>query len=312
MEKNARCPVLSNAPVCPSPASLPVFPPLPPLPPRDGSQSLELSKEMGDQLPVVAWPESFFQQQQQQCVPFDIVLDWHMKREKDFKTSAVSTNEKDAGREWEDAGREWEDAGSESTRSCARPSPSLHDSIHSGRTIWSITPEELTALAEEAHWKPESDVVAKRQAVASISKGHLDEFELQRAVQKMKEMAALQSTRTFKKYYGLPIIPLSAPLLQHEAEAVEEKVTSIANVADTGAVEKAENALDYSQIFGLSATTPTFYPRQTADSNDLIQMLKSSLTRKVAPHMDWWPGDWKCTNCGNHVLFCSLVRSFTR
>uniref|UniRef100_M4BQW6 Uncharacterized protein n=1 Tax=Hyaloperonospora arabidopsidis (strain Emoy2) TaxID=559515 RepID=M4BQW6_HYAAE len=30
----------------------------------------------------------------------------------------------------------------------------------------------------------------------------------------MKEMAALQSTRTFKKYYGLPNIPLSAPLLQ--------------------------------------------------------------------------------------------------
>ena len=69
-------------------------------------------------------------------------------------------------------------------------------------------------MAEEAHWKPESDIVAKGQAVASTSRRHLDEFELQRAVRKMKEMAALQSTRTFKKYYGLPNIPLSAPLLQ--------------------------------------------------------------------------------------------------
>ncbi|POM72430.1 Hypothetical protein PHPALM_10852 [Phytophthora palmivora] len=82
------------------------------------------------------------------------------------------------------------------------------------------------------------------------------------------------------------------------------------------------------KIFGLSADTPTFYPRQTTDTNELIQMLKSSLaSKKVAPHMDWWPvtwcifrfvcsvqskvfkyasfatqGDWKCTNCGDFEL----------
>ncbi|KAF4031294.1 hypothetical protein GN244_ATG16873 [Phytophthora infestans] len=61
--------------------------------------------------------------------------------------------------------------------------------------------------------------------------------------------------------------------------------------------------LNHSQISGLSACTPTFYPCQMAKTNDLIQLLKASIaSKKVAPHMDWWPGDWKCTNCGNHVL----------
>ena len=62
-----------------------------------------------------------------------------------------------------------------------------------------------------------------------------------------------------------------------EAEAAEEKVASIMNFADTEAEKKSENALDYSQIFGLSATTPTFYPRHTADSNDLIQMVSDCI-----------------------------------
>ncbi|CAI5708715.1 unnamed protein product [Hyaloperonospora brassicae] len=173
------------------------------------------------------------------------------------------------------------------------------------RSIWSVTPEELTALAAESYGKAESATFAKRRAHALTSKCTPEECELQRAVQRMKEMAVERPTRTLKKYYGLPHIPLRGPLSEQKAEAAEEKANAIMHRNDTEADKKSENALNYGQIFGLSATTPTFYPRQAADSSDLIQMLKSSLTKKVAPHMDWWPGDWKCTNCED--LFSPLV-----
>ena len=51
------------------------------------------------------------------------------------------------------------------------------------------------------------------------------------------------------------------------------------HLTDTEADKKSENALNYGQIFGLSATTPTFYPRQTADSSDLIQMVSAVPTQ---------------------------------
>ncbi|KAG7377168.1 hypothetical protein PHYPSEUDO_012055 [Phytophthora pseudosyringae] len=172
-----------------------------------------------------------------------------------------------------------------------------------GRTIWSVSPEELTELAKKmAVMKKESAESVKKLSYAEASKRNLPGFTESRAAQKREAVEVVEVERTFKKYYGLPIIPWDIH--------AEEKEDSFENPTGSDLEIKPSNVLDYSQIFGLSASTPTFYPRQTTDTNDLIQLLKASFaSKKVAPHMDWWPGDWKCTNCGNHVLIPKRVLS---
>ena len=105
-----------------------------------------------------------------------------------------------------------EDAGSDVGRHCVRRRPLARALPRAGRSIWSVSPEELTALAAESYGKAESATLAKRRAHAVTNKYTLEECELQRAVQRMKEMAAERPTRTLKKYYGLPHIPLRGPL----------------------------------------------------------------------------------------------------
>ncbi|CAI5742686.1 unnamed protein product [Peronospora destructor] len=193
-------------------------------------------------------------------------------------------------------------------------SSSMHSVIHPGRTIWSISPHELSELAKDmVETKKESTETIKKLSYAEASKRCPSGSALIRAMQP-KVVALEQPIRNFKKYYGLPNIPSFE--LQHRQnlfasctiEASEEKAIPFDKFTGTGteAENESQDALDNSQVFGLSATTPTFYPRQTTDTNEFIQMLKASLaSKKVAPHMDWWPGDWKCTNCGK--LSCCAV-----
>jgi hypothetical protein len=72
----------------------------------------------------------------------------------------------------------------------------------------------------------------------------------------------------------------------------------VCTLSDAGALEEKENldgirtpevsastpsdVLDYSQIFGLSADTPKFYPRQSTDTNEFLQMvwLRSSCSNR--------------------------------
>ncbi|ETL47216.1 hypothetical protein L916_03017 [Phytophthora nicotianae] len=175
-----------------------------------------------------------------------------------------------------------------------------------GHTIWSVTPDELTALAKEvAAMKKESAEPVKTLSYAEASKRNIPRFAESRASQEMKAVEDEQPERTFKKYYALPIIPSyeSSRRDIYHAATLEEKEESFQDRTGPSTEDKSAFALDQNQMSSLSATTATFYPRQTTEPNDLIQLLKASLaSKKVAPHMDWWPGDWKCTNCGNHVL----------
>ncbi|KAG2779482.1 hypothetical protein PC129_g20661 [Phytophthora cactorum] len=178
--------------------------------------------------------------------------------------------------------------------------------MQSGRTIWSVTPDELTELVKEmATMKKESAEPVKKLSYAEASKRNLPGFTESRASQEVKAMEDDRPLRTFKTYYGLPIIPSyeSSRRDIHHAATLEEKEDPLEGRTSLTTENKSSFVLNHSQISGLSATTPTFYPRQTTETNDLIQLLKASLaSKKIAPHMDWWPGDWKCRNCGNHVL----------
>ncbi|CAH0485124.1 unnamed protein product [Peronospora farinosa] len=168
----------------------------------------------------------------------------------------------------------------------------------SGRTIWSISPEELSELAKDmAETKKESAESIKKLSYAEASKRCLSGTALIRAMQP-KVLALEQPIRSFKKYYGLPNIPSFEPLHRQnficklhygyrasrfdgvccpssdDAEASEEKAIPFDKFTDTEAENESHDVLDNSQVFGLSATTPTFYPRQTTDTNELIQMVR--------------------------------------
>ncbi|KAE8980636.1 hypothetical protein PF011_g22356 [Phytophthora fragariae] len=176
------------------------------------------------------------------------------------------------------------------------------DTSQFGRTIWSVTPEELSALEEEMiSLEARAAEPAKKLSYAEASKRNLPGFVENHVGQTKTVVEVERPRRTFKKYYGLPVFIPPGPE-QNDVEEHEEKETPPAIGLSPSLRSEPSDVLGYTQNFALSAHTPTFYPRQTTDTSELIQMLKVSLSsKKIAPHMDWWPGDWKCTNCGNHV-----------
>ncbi|KAL3657817.1 hypothetical protein V7S43_017196 [Phytophthora oleae] len=180
---------------------------------------------------------------------------------------------------------------------CPKKSP-----VQPGCSIWSVTPEELAELAKEmAATKMVSTELGRKLTYAEASKRNLAGSADDRAVQKTEVTEVDQPVRVFKKYYGLPDIPsYDPPNSMDTADTLEEKDTS-EEPAGSFSKNVSSTALQYSQLLGLSADTPTFYPRQT-DTNDVIRValglhsqLKASLTsKKVAPHMDWWPAITYC------------------
>ncbi|KAF4031293.1 hypothetical protein GN244_ATG16872 [Phytophthora infestans] len=76
------------------------------------------------------------------------------------------------------------------------------------RTIWSVTPDELTELTEEvAAMKKDSAEFAKKLSYAEASKRNLPGSIAISASQKMEAVEDEQLLRPFKKYFGLPIVP---------------------------------------------------------------------------------------------------------
>ncbi|RAW23606.1 hypothetical protein PC110_g19965 [Phytophthora cactorum] len=148
--------------------------------------------------------------------------------------------------------------------------------MQSGRTIWSVTPDELTELVKEmATMKKESAEPVKKLSYAEASKRNLPGFTESRASQEVKAMEDDRPLRTFKTYYGLPIIPSyeSSRRDIHHAATLEEKEDPLEGRTSLTTENKSSFVLNHSQISGLSATTPTFYPRQTTETNDLIQLV---------------------------------------
>ncbi|CAH0518185.1 unnamed protein product [Peronospora belbahrii] len=141
-----------------------------------------------------------------------------------------------------------------------------------GRTMWSITPDELSELARDmAETKKEPAEANKTVSYYSkSSKCRLIESTLSRVAQ-TKVVAPEQPIRTFKKYYGLPNIPTFTSLHRQNFQVPEQKTTPFKKFTETE--NKPQNMLDYRQVFGLSAMTPTFYPRQSTDTNELMQMV---------------------------------------
>ncbi|KAL4160939.1 hypothetical protein PRNP1_001497 [Phytophthora ramorum] len=277
---------LPPLPTCPP---LPTFPPLPPFPPSDASESRQSME-----------PTQRHIHHHYQYFPS------HWTQRPQLKAKEGSPGE---SRESIDTKKQatgllrGADDFEPPTLSLTNPPPPKprelspkKSSTQFGRTIWSINPEELSALAVElAATRQETAEPSKKLSYAEASKRNLPGFSARLAAQADKAVKVEEPPmRAFKKYYGLPIIPLSG-FPQCDFTPLEEKESP--TKAYTGE-ETYSNVLDYSQSFGLSANTPTFYPRQTTASTDLLQMLKTSLApKKIAPHMDWWPGDWKCTNC---------------
>ncbi|CEG41076.1 uncharacterized protein PHALS_11245 [Plasmopara halstedii] len=159
-----------------------------------------------------------------------------------------------------------------------------------GRTIWSVTPKELTELSKNTSALLTTESTQKL-SFSSTKTGKQDYHNC------VKEGAEEGKThKIFKKYYGLPIIPFYESSRRSEASAAK------AGLLSPQAKIILSHDLDHGRS-GLSANTAIFHPRQTCETNELIQLVDVPFTsKKVAPHMDWWPGDWRCTNCGNHVL----------
>jgi hypothetical protein len=84
--------------------------------------------------------------------------------------------------------------------------------LQPGRTIWSVTPDELSALAEEL--KTEATAPARKLSYAEASKRNLPGFAESQAVQTLERVEVEQPTRTFRKYYGLPNLLASGPPAQ--------------------------------------------------------------------------------------------------
>ncbi|GMF25195.1 unnamed protein product [Phytophthora lilii] len=103
-------------------------------------------------------------------------------------------------------------------QTCCEPRPGGSGSekgsspLQFGRTIWSITPEELSALEVEmvASTKKEKKAL-RRFSYAEASKRNLPEFAKTQAERTKDAMKAEQPRRQFKKYYGLPFIAPSEP-----------------------------------------------------------------------------------------------------
>ncbi|GMF59451.1 unnamed protein product [Phytophthora fragariaefolia] len=87
------------------------------------------------------------------------------------------------------------------------PPPIVGQSVtHFGRTIWSVTPEELSALEEEMiATKMQSIDAARKLSYAEASRRNLPLFADNQAAQKKEAVDVEQPRRTFKRYYGLPI-----------------------------------------------------------------------------------------------------------
>ncbi|KAI9922588.1 hypothetical protein PsorP6_001279 [Peronosclerospora sorghi] len=150
-----------------------------------------------------------------------------------------------------------------------------------GRTIWSVTPEELTEMAKEMTEKESSDS-SKTLSYAEASKRNVPGFALKRPEKKAQGVIIAHPIRTFKKYYGLPNITSVGSLnrqqsLHHsdinDAKSSERKAMPLEQICCTQAENMSQNMLDYSHSFGLSPTMATLYPHQTSDKNELIQMV---------------------------------------
>ncbi|TDH70852.1 hypothetical protein CCR75_007176 [Bremia lactucae] len=158
--------------------------------------------------------------------------------------------------------------------------------LQPGRSIWSIDPDELSELELEmaAITKDLADS-AQKVTYAEASKCALPGCGGRRASQpQVKE----NLPRSYKRYYGLPIIPSYAPFCSWESQSTPMAEDKNVVLLSSNIKKKHSNATNRDKTLGLSADTPTFFPRQSTEMNEILQLVTLA-SKKIAPHMDWWP-----------------------
>lgn len=343
-----------------------LFPPLPIMPPSDvdkGTDSMKKAqsacarqkdarpRRFGTKItntPATNDERSGGYTEQQSLLPAAIITAQKISHENQIPPSSVKILNVDAKLRWEKCEPDpasLEDPSffslSKNTENYTDPRPSTEKTItfsesdsntQRGRTIWSVTPSELSILAKEATIIMRGlKEPTQKLSYAEASKRNLSHCVEERPSQMSKTVEDEQPPPVFKKYYGLPIIPSYEPLHSWDTQYASARKKMEEGPISLKKIIKSSDKLDYCETFGLSANTPVFHPRPTTETNELIQLLSSSFTsKKVAPHMDWWPvtwifsvglfvailcvkcvrfvlqGDWKCTKCGNHVLLSGV------
>ncbi|KAL7690045.1 hypothetical protein Plhal304r1_c013g0048721 [Plasmopara halstedii] len=186
-----------------------------------------------------------------------------------------------------------------------------------GRTIWSVTPKELTELSKNTSALLTTESTQKL-SFSSTKTGKQDYHNC------VKEGAEEGKThKIFKKYYGLPIIPFYESSRRYypicwqnmfSNNALFDHTSSEASATKAGLLSPQakiilSHDLDHGRS-GLSANTAIFHPRQTCETNELIQLVDVPFTsKKVAPHMDWWPVTWILLLWS---YYCNIVYSIFR
>eukprot|EP00644_Phytophthora_capsici_P014496 jgi/Phyca11/98627/e_gw1.3.1034.1 len=94
----------------------------------------------------------------------------------------------------------------DTTQDCWKKSP-----MQPGRTIWSVTPEELAELTKETATKVSLTESGRKLTYAEASKQKLFGSADDRIAQKTEVSEEDQPARVFKKYYSLPNIPSYDP-----------------------------------------------------------------------------------------------------
>ncbi|KAL4137991.1 hypothetical protein PRIC2_001500 [Phytophthora ramorum] len=232
-------------PMAPTPASaflppLPTFPPLPPLPPSDASESRQSMEPAQRHIHhhYQYFPPHWTQRPQLKA----------KEGRPEGSRESIDTKKQATGL------LRGADDFEPPTLSLTNPPPPKprelspkKSSTQFGRTIWSINPEELSALAMElAATRQETAEPSKKLSYAEASKRNLPGFTARLAAQADKAVKVEEPPmRTFKKYYGLPIIPLFG-FPQCDFTPLEEKESP--TKAYTGE-ETYSNVLDYSQSF---------------------------------------------------------------
>ncbi|KAK1928893.1 hypothetical protein P3T76_015682 [Phytophthora citrophthora] len=155
------------------------------------------------------------------------------------------------------------------TQDCSGKSP-----MQPGRTIWSVTPEELAELAKEmAAAKMNSSELGRKLTYAEASKRNISGSTDNQVAQKIEMFEENQPPRVFKKYYGLPNLPFYDPSSSMNIADTSEENDPSEELAGSFS-KKVSTAPTYSQLLRVSSDTPTFYPRQTG-TNDVIRVVRS-------------------------------------
>ncbi|RLN14486.1 hypothetical protein BBJ28_00006419 [Nothophytophthora sp. Chile5] len=142
------------------------------------------------------------------------------------------------------------------------------------RSIWSVTPEELSALALQATRRETVDSEPpEKLSYAVVSSRSLS------AAGKDEAADVEGHGPVFTKYFALPVFPPSRTP-ERGVELLEQKSERPAFDPSEPSESEHLDVLDYRRVFALSAETPIFCPRQNfsedTDTTEIIEMVREA------------------------------------